>query len=72
MYRIRKLKMANSTIISQEGKEQNKEIWMSLRQAISKSSGFQSWQQEREVNTTIDLDKQVKRYLKETLETLAY
>ena len=64
--------MANSTIISQEGKEQNKEIWISLRQAISKSSGFQSWQQEREVNTTIDLDKQVKRYLKETLETLAY
>lgn len=63
--------MANSTIISQDGK-QDKEIWTNLRQAISKSSGFKSWQQEREVSITTDLDKQVKRYLKETLETLAY
>ena len=63
--------MANSTIISQ-GEKRDREIWISLRQAISKSSGFQSWQQEREVSTTTDLDKQVRCYLKETLETLAY
>lgn len=64
--------MANSTITSQNGNEQDREIWLSLRQAISKSSGFQSWQEEREVNNKIDLDTQVRRYLKETLETLAY
>lgn len=64
--------MANSTITSHNGKEQDREIWLSLRQAISKSSGFQSWQEERKVNTKIDLDTQVRRYLKETLETLAY
>lgn len=64
--------MANSTIVSQDGKQQDKEIWTSLRQAISKSSGFQSWKQEREISTKADLDQQVRRYLRETLETLAY
>ncbi|MEM8829057.1 MAG: hypothetical protein AAGE96_06840 [Cyanobacteria bacterium P01_G01_bin.19] len=64
--------MANLTTISQGGKEQDKEIWVSLRQAISKSSGFQSWQQERGLNAQISLDLQVRRYLEETLETLAY
>ena len=65
--------MANSTTISHNGKGQDREIWVSLRQAISKSSGFQSWQQERQVTTTkIGLDAQVRRYLEETLETLAY
>ena len=64
--------MANFTILSQDGKEQDREIWLSLRQAISKSSGFQSWQEERELSNNVDLDVQVKRYLKETLETLAY
>lgn len=62
--------MANSTITSQE--KQDRKIWLSLRQAISKSSGFRSWQQERNLNSELDLDKQVRRYLKETLETLAY
>ena len=64
--------MANSTIASHNGKEQDRKIWLSLRQAISKSSGFQSWQEERKVNIKIDLDTQVRRYLKEALETLAY
>ena len=61
--------MTNSTITSQEKQDR---IWLSLRQAIAKSSGFQSWQQERNLNSEIDLDKQVRRYLRETLETLAY
>ena len=61
--------MTNSTITSQEKQDR---IWLSLRQAIAKSSGFQSWQQERNLNTEVDLDKQVRRYLRETLETLAY
>ena len=61
--------MTNSTITSQE---KDRKIWLSLRQAIAKSSGFQSWQQERNINGEVDLDGQVRRYLKETLETLAY
>ena len=64
--------MTNSTITSQAGNEQDRKIWYSLRKAISKSSGFQSWQQERGVNLESDLDIQVRRYLEETLETLAY
>lgn len=63
--------MANKTIVSQNHK-QDVEIWSSLRQAISKSSGFQSWQQERNIDSSLDLDIQVRRYLEETLETLAY
>ena len=62
--------MTNSTITSQE--KQDRKIWLSLREAIAKSSGFHSWQQERNLKTEVDLDKQVRRYLKETLETLAY
>lgn len=64
--------MANSTIASQNGREQDQKIWLSLRQAIAKSSGFQRWQKERDVNHSVDLETQVRRYLEETLETLAY
>lgn len=63
--------MANPTIASQNSRE-HQEIWLNLRQAIATSSGFQSWQQERNIGAEVDLDKQVRRYLKETLETLAY
>lgn len=64
--------MTNPIIASQNGREQEREIWLSLRQAIATSSGFQSWQQERNICAEVDLDKQVRRYLRETLETLAY
>ena len=63
--------MTHSIITPQNRKEQE-EIWLSIRKAIAKSSGFHSWQQEREINTKLDLDTQVRRYLEETLETLAY
>ena len=63
--------MANPNIASQNTRE-HREIWLSLRQAIATSSGFQSWQQERNIRAEVDLDKQVRRYLSETLETLAY
>lgn len=50
-------------------------VWHSLKEAIASSSGFQSWQSEI-VNTQSlnndSLDIRVQRYLKETLETLAY
>ena len=61
--------MTNSIIPSSNGRD---EIWLSLRQAIAKSSGFQSWRLERDIGSDVELDQQVRRYLKETLETLAY
>ena len=50
-------------------------IWHSLKQAIATSSGFQSWKQERssdKVLSDLPVDQQLQRYLRETLETLAY
>lgn len=63
--------MGNSTINSLNQFKQDREIWLSLKQAIAKSSGFQRWQTEQSSETQ-DLDLQVRRYLKETLATLAY
>jgi hypothetical protein len=51
------------------------EIWESLKQAISNSSGFRRWQVERDRDNQLHglgLDVLVRRYLRETLETLAY
>lgn len=51
------------------------EIWESLKQAIAASSGFQRWQLEQNNNETpanSSLDYSIRRYLRETLETLAY
>lgn len=50
--------------------------WSSLKQVIAKSSGFQRWLAERAlINGQIqssNLEQLVSRYLRETLETLAY
>jgi hypothetical protein len=54
---------------------QNSPIWDSLKQAIAASSGFQRWQIEHPVGEQLQdysLDSRVRRYLRETLETLAY
>jgi len=49
------------------------EIWHSLKSAIAASSGFQRWQLERDVQLHgLRLEQQLQRYLRETLETLAY
>ncbi|MBW4642779.1 MAG: hypothetical protein KME23_07240 [Goleter apudmare HA4340-LM2] len=49
------------------------EIWHSLKYAIAASSGFQRWQLERDIQLQgLRLEQQVQRYLRETLETLAY
>lgn len=49
------------------------EIWYNLKCAISTSSGFQRWQLEPNAQLQeISLEQQVQRYLRETLETLAY
>ncbi len=50
-------------------------IWDNLKRAIATSSGFQSWQLEHNHDTQLSapsLEHQVRRYLRETLETLAY
>ncbi|MBD1851220.1 hypothetical protein [Leptolyngbya sp. FACHB-711] len=50
-------------------------IWDNLKQAITASSGFHRWQAERSLTfhtAEQTLDQLVSRYLRETLETLAY
>lgn len=50
-------------------------IWDNLKQAIASSSGFQRWQAERAISPSssdLGLEQLVSRYLRETLETLAY
>lgn len=54
---------------------EDSQIWSELKGAIASSSGFQRWRQERSHEAQIQnlsLDHQVSRYLRETLETLAY
>ncbi|MFB6275481.1 MAG: hypothetical protein ABEI32_04955 [Halothece sp.] len=66
--------MASTTIKEQEFSE-NQANWKNLRSAIAASSGFNSWQLEngvKETESQDDLDEQVRTYLRETLETLAY
>lgn len=67
--------MASSTISANFEYEQDYEIWESLKQAIAASSGFQRWQAEQANHNPlnlVNLDSQVRLYLRETLETLAY
>lgn len=64
--------MTNSTITTSQDESQDRAIWDNLRNAIATSSGFQRWQQERDLDSANNLDLTVRRYLKETLETLAY
>ena len=49
-------------------------VWTSLKQAISASSGFQHGASQRSPpeHADLNLDERVQRYLRETLETLAY
>ncbi|OKH54709.1 hypothetical protein NIES2101_05940 [Calothrix sp. HK-06] len=49
------------------------EIWNGLQQAIGVSSGFLRWQLEAGAKyQNLRLEEQVQRYLRETLENLAY
>jgi hypothetical protein len=49
-------------------------VWTSLKQAIAASSGFQHWDSQLSSLERVDLslDARVQRYLRQTLETLAY
>ena len=54
---------------------QDPQIWQSLKVAIASSSGFQRWELEHLLDEQLEeftLDHRVRRYLRETLETLAY
>jgi len=64
--------MASSTISPMF--ENDSEVWSSLKGAIAKSSGFKQWYAEKtEENLKEEnIDSQVRLYLRETLETLAY
>ncbi|NER21360.1 MAG: hypothetical protein F6J96_11765 [Symploca sp. SIO1C2] len=67
--------MTNSTISKSSPFSEDSQIWESLKQAIASSSGFERWQIEHPVEdqlTSDNLDALVRRYLRETLETLAY
>ena len=68
--------MANSTISpAARDNLRDREIWESLQRAIAASSGFQCWQQEQLANqqsAKISTEEQVRHYLRQTLETLAY
>ena len=67
--------MLNSTVSPQNNFSDDQAIWLSLKQAIAQSSGFQRWQQEHSGELSLEsanLDEQVRCYLKETLATLAY
>ncbi|HAX85558.1 MAG TPA: hypothetical protein DD379_08850 [Cyanobacteria bacterium UBA11162] len=51
------------------------QIWHNLKHAIAASSGFQRWQMDYSVTDKLpddSLECLVRRYLRETLETLAY
>ncbi|MBE9187560.1 hypothetical protein IQ270_23655 [Microcoleus sp. LEGE 07076] len=74
--------MANYSPIAQQPQAaeprelcENSEIWDSLKSAIGASSGFQRWQLELNFDSqqqNVTIDQQVRSYLRETLETLAY
>lgn len=64
-----------SPTLTPSNSSQERQVWESLKHAIASSSGFQSWKREKISNTekhSTSLDYQVRHYLRETLETLAY
>lgn len=67
--------MTDATLASNTQLNNNSSVWESLKQAIANSSGFKCWQEEQiseHNDISRPLDAQVRRYLKQTLETLAY
>jgi hypothetical protein len=68
-----KARMAKFSSVTMRNASEDSDIWANLRAAIANSSGFQGWKQQQDSSLeTQSLDKQVRRYLRETLETLAY
>jgi hypothetical protein len=67
--------MTTATLISHNLINDDLSVWENLKQAIANSSGFKCWQEEQipeAKDLSPSLDFQVRRYLRQTLETLAY
>lgn len=67
--------MAKPTIYPSDHLDPSSPVWESLKAAIANSSGFKRWQQDVTIDQQqldMNLDHQVRRYLRETLATLAY
>lgn len=64
--------MAKFSAETMRSASEDSEIWANLRAAIANSSGFKGWKQQQSSLDDLTLDKQVRLYLRETLETLAY
>ena len=67
--------MTTATFIPNTSINDDSSVWESLKQAIENSSGFKCWQEEQTPESPDlcpSLDFQVRHYLRQTLETLAY
>lgn len=65
--------MTNTLASSGQQFSGDNEIWYSLKSAIAASSGFQRWLHDRDPQLQqMPLEQQIQRYLRETLEALAY
>jgi hypothetical protein len=68
--------MSSSTLSTNSSQAPDQAVWASLKQAIASSSGFQQWKQDSDptpgMTPNEELEGQVRGYLRETLETLAY
>ena len=67
--------MSSFTVSSPGSSRADAQTWDSLKRAIATSSGFERWCQECCTNKdfqNLSQDRMVLRYLRETLETLAY
>ncbi len=69
--------MTNSTLFPEIPLNHDSVVWDNLKQAIAASSGFKCWQEDQiqddEQSMVVEgLDLQVRDYLRQTLETLAY
>ena len=65
--------MTLSTLSHNRQFDQDHEIWNHLKQAIADCSGFKQWQSRQTIDHySSPFDQQVRCYLRETLETLAY
>jgi len=70
---IMEARMASFSSVSMRNTSDDSQIWANLREAIANSSGFQGWKQQKTTDLAgLSLDKQVRLYLRDTLETLAY
>ncbi|MEM8805423.1 MAG: hypothetical protein AAGF01_05290 [Cyanobacteria bacterium P01_G01_bin.38] len=66
--------MANQSLTCNSSTSDSASVWASLKLAIATSSGFERWKSELDLDILdkTPLDHLVRRYLRETLETLAY